>query len=313
MLKTNHLARIDLNLLVLFEAVLEEQHVARAAARLHVSPSAVSHGLGRLRRLLHDPLFLRQPKGVVPTERARELAVPVADILERARVVLASVAPFDARHSQRRFMIGAPDGASAVLLPALLEELRDAAPGIDLGVRNLVGQFDAALTALDERALDLAILPLVDIPARFVSHKLYDEDFVVVRRAGHPVGRHLTLASYCASPHIVVSVTGDPTGPVDRELAKRGKTRRVVLTVSNFFQALAIVAESDLLAALPRHFVARHGRRYRVTASEPPFPFLSAPIRVVAPAVALRDAGLAWLVGAIERSAKHAKMARPGR
>jgi DNA-binding transcriptional LysR family regulator len=311
MLNKTNLARVDLNLLVLFEAVLEERHVARAAVRLHISPSAVSHGLARLRRLLQDPLFLRQPKGVAPTARARELAAPVADILERARQVMESVEPFDAQKSVRRFVIGAPDGASAVVLPSLLEDLRANAPGIDLRVRNLVGQFDLALAALDDRSLDAAIVPLADLPARFVSCKLYDEDFVVVRRAGTPAGKHLTVASYCALPHLVVSATGDTHGPIDRELAKRGKTRRVVLSVSNFLQALALVSETDLAAALPRQFVAKHAAHYRVVTSEPPFPFLSAPLRVVAPQVATLDAGLLWLLDAIERAGKHAKMPRP--
>ena len=213
MLNKINLARIDLNLLVLFEAVLEERHVGRAAGRLHVSASAVSHGLGRLRRLMKDPLFLRQPKGVVPTERARLLAAPVADILERARQVLAKAEVFDPKKSVRRFMIGAPDGASAVILPALLAELRRSAPGIDLGVRNLVGQFDAALTELDERTLDVALLPIPQIPARFVARMLYDEDFIIVRRAGSPAVKAMSVARYVAAPHLVVSLNGDPHGP----------------------------------------------------------------------------------------------------
>jgi DNA-binding transcriptional LysR family regulator len=314
MLNEINLSRIDLNLFVLFEAVLEERHVARAARRLHVSPSAVSHGLGRLRRLMNDPLFLRQPKGVVPTERALALAASVADILERARRLMENAEAFDPARSKRRFMIGAPDGASAVILPPLLAEIRRDAPGIALAVRDLVGhQFAQALVTLDNRELDAAILPLGELPVRFVSRHLYDEDFVVIRRAGHSLGRTLTLASYCSAPHLVVSVSGDPEGPVDRELAKRGKSRRVVLTVSNFMQALAIVSESDLLAALPRHFVAKHAKPYNLLVSEPPFPFLSAPLRVVAPQAALRDAGLVWLIEVIERAAKHAKMARPSR
>jgi DNA-binding transcriptional LysR family regulator len=314
MLNEINLSRIDLNLFVLFEAVLEERHVARAARRLHVSPSAVSHGLGRLRRLMNDPLFLRQPKGVVPTERALALAASVADILERARRLMQNAEAFDPARSKRRFMIGAPDGASAVLLPPLLAEIRRDAPGIALGVRNLVGhQFAQALVTLDNRQLDAAILPLGDLPVRFVSRHLYDEDFVLVRRAGHPLGRNLTLASYCAAPHLVVSISGDPEGPVDHELAKRGKSRRVMLTVSNFMQALAIVSESDLVAALPRQFVAKHGTPYNLVVSEPPFPLLSAPLRVVAPQAALRDAGLVWLLDVVERAAKHAKMARPSR
>jgi DNA-binding transcriptional LysR family regulator len=304
MLNKTDLARIDLNLLVLFEAVLEERHVGRAAGRLHVSASAVSHGLGRLRRLMNDPLFLRQPKGVVPTERARQLAAPVADILERARQVLAKAEVFDPRKSERRFMIGAPDGASAVILPELLAELRRSAPGIDLGVRNLVGQFDAALTELDHRTLDVALLPIPRIPARFVARTLYDEDFVIVRRAGSRAVKAMNVAQYVAAPHLVVSLNGDPHGPIDAQLAKRDMTRRVVLTVSNFMHALAIVSGSDLVCALPRHFVRRHGARYKVVTSEPPFPFLSSPVRAVAPRVALSDGGTAWLLDAIERAAR---------
>src|SRR5262245_45416250 len=107
------LSRIDLNLLVVFHAVLEERHVARAAGRLNVTPSAVSHGLGRLRHLLNDPLFLRTPKGVVPTERALELGDPVAEVLARIGRVVASAVPFDPATTGRRFVIGAPDAVMA--------------------------------------------------------------------------------------------------------------------------------------------------------------------------------------------------------
>lgn len=310
MLNRTNLSRIDLNLLVLFEAVLEEKHVARAANRLNVSPSAVSHGLGRLRRLMQDPLFLRQPKGVVPTERARNLAGPIAEILERARQVMSEAVGFDPATSRRRFAIGAPDGAYGVLLPTLLNEIRRTAPGVDLAVRNLVGNFENAIGDLDERRLDIAIVPLPDIPARFVSRKLYDEDFVLVRRAGRNASRKLTLAQYCASPHLVVSVSGDPTGPVDRELAKRGASRRVVLTVSNFMQALAIVSDSDLVAGLPRQFALKYASLFGASISEPPFPFLSSPLRAVVPEVATRDVGLSWLLDLLEKSAKAATKPR---
>ena len=307
MLNKTNLARIDLNLLVLFEAVLEERHVGRAAVRMHVSPSAVSHGLGRLRRLMHDPLFLRQPKGVVPTDRARQLAAPVADILERARAVLTKAEKFDPAKSARRFVIGAPDGVSAVILPALLADIRRHAPGIDLAVRNLVGQFDDSLAQLDQRMLDVALLPLRDIPARFVARTLYEEDFVIARRAGSVAVRKMSVASYVAAPHLIVSTRGEPQGPLDAELAKRGLSRRVVLTVSNFMHALAIVAESDLICALPRQFVAKQGARYKVVTSEPPFPFLNSPIRLIAPQAGVADRGLAWLIDAIERAAKIAR------
>ena len=138
MLKTAHLSRIDLNLLVLFHVVHEESHVGRAAERLSLTTSAVSHGLGRLRRLLNDPLFLRTPKGVVPSARADELAGPIADIIARAGAVIASAEPFDAARSRRRFTIGAPDAISSVLLTPLLEALARQGPGIDVGIVQLL-------------------------------------------------------------------------------------------------------------------------------------------------------------------------------
>lgn len=135
MLNEIDLSRADLNLLVLFDVVMAERNVSRAADRLHLSPSAVSHGLGRLRRLFNDPLFLRKPKGVVPTVRATDLAAPIADILARVQSVMLLTEPFDPTISSRRFMIGAPDGVSSVFLTPLLTELTKAAPGIDQGNR----------------------------------------------------------------------------------------------------------------------------------------------------------------------------------
>jgi DNA-binding transcriptional LysR family regulator len=277
---------------------------------MNVSPSAVSHGLGRLRRLMQDPLFLRHPKGVVPTDRARQLAEPVADVLERARQVVAQSEEFVPSKSRRRFVLGAPDAVSAVLLPPLIAELRRDAPGIDLGVRSFVGRFEEFLTELDARTLDIALMPGPEVPARFVAHALYQEDFVVVARQGHPLAKQMSLERYAAAPHLMVSVSGDPYGAVDALLAKKKQSRRVVLTVSNFMQALATAAESDLVTALPRHFVAKHASRYPVVVMEPPMSLMSAPVLAVAPAVATRDGGLAWMLGALERAAQSAKTRR---
>ena len=138
MLHEIDLSRIDLNLLVLFEIVIEERHVGRSAQRLNLSPSAVSHGLGRLRSLLGDPLFLRTPKGVVPTERAEELIEPIADILSRVRSVVATAEPFDPSTSTRRYTIGSPDGVSSVFLPQLLEKLAHVAPHVAISIRQLL-------------------------------------------------------------------------------------------------------------------------------------------------------------------------------
>ena len=304
MLNEIELSRADLNLLVLFEVVLKERHVGRAAEKLSLSPSAVSHGLGRLRRLLNDPLFLRTPKGVVPTARAAELAEPIADVLARIRNVVSTAKPFDAATSRRRFTVGAPDAISAVLLPPFLAELRRTAPGIDISARQILPQgrpnWEAAFAELEDRRIDVAIVPeLGDIPARFVAHTIGEEEFVIAMRTGHPFARTPTLERYCAMLHLVTSLSGDSSAYVDRILAGRGLSRRVALTTPNFMLTLALVAETEFVAAMPRSFVATHGVRFGVTSVEAPLPFDRFPIRLIAPKVAMMDAGIAWLFGMV--------------
>lgn len=304
MVKRIDLSRVDLNLLVLFEIVLEERHVGRAANRLNLSRSAVSHGIGRLRRLLNDPLFVRTPTGVVPTDRALELAGRIADLLEQARGVISTAEPFDPATSSRRFTIGAPDGVSAVLLPPLLDAVRQGAPGLDIALRQLspmAGEtaieraWRATFAELETRAMDVAIVPVDGIPSRFHRRVLYDEDFVIVTRDGHPFASDPTLERYCELQHLVVSLTGDPYGFVDSVLAEHGRSRRIALTVPNFMFALAVVAETDLVAALPRRFVARYAQHFGVGWYDPPIPFVRFRLNAVTPRAAMTDAGLAWL------------------
>lgn len=302
MLHEIDLSRIDLNLLVLFETVLRERHVGRAAARLNLSPSAVSHGLGRLRRLLGDPLFLRNPKGVVPTAAAETLAEPVAEILRRVRQVVAGSGRFDPATSRRRFVIGAPDGISTTLLPPLLAEMGRVAPEVDLVLRQAMHPFDAVLAELDARSLDLAILPTDAIPARFAARPAYAEDFVVAIRRGHGLGPAPTLAAYCGAVHVLVSQSGDVQGHVDAVLAGQGLHRRVVLAVPNFLLALAVVGRTDFVAALPRQLVAAHGGRFGVVAAEVPLALRRFPVQAIVPKVALLDAGIAWLLALVEHA-----------
>ena len=304
MMNEINLARIDLNLLALFEVIFGERHLGRAAARLNLTPSAVSHGLSRLRRLLNDPLFLRVPKGVVPTARAVTLAEPIADVLARARNVLAAAEPFDPARSKRRFVIGAPDGLSPVFLSPLLTRLQRSAPGIDIGLRQLLppsgGQsveraWLPALAELERGAMDIAVAPIDRAPPRFVTRVLYEEDFVVVTRKRHPFALRPTLQRFCDARHLVVSMTADPRGFLDEELARQGASRRVALTVPDFGAGLAIVADTDLIAAMPRRFVAIHAARFGVVAREAPLRLRKFSIRATVPRVALMDAGLSWL------------------
>lgn len=299
MLQDIDLSQVDLNLLVLFDVIMRERNVGRAAARLHLSPSAVSHGLARMRRVFHDPLFLKHPKGVVPTDRAGNFAAPIADILERIRGVVASAEGFDARSSTRRFTIGAPDAVFTVILAPLLTALAKLGPHVDLGMRTILPQ--SALVDLDARQADLVLQPLGEIPSRFQAARLYDEEFAIAMRKGHPLASKLTLDRYCAATHVLVSTTGDPRGSVDVGLKKLGRARRVAATVPNFLFALAVVAETDLVAAVPRR-VAGQAERFGVVLAAPPAPLaplMRSGIQVIAARAAMMDPGVAWLFGVV--------------
>jgi DNA-binding transcriptional LysR family regulator len=308
MLHETDLSRSDLNLFVLFEAVMRERHVGRAADALNLSPSAVSHGLSRLRVLLYDPLFLRTPRGVVPTDRALELAGPIDEMLASARRIVASAETFDPGTSSRSFAIGAPDGSTSFLLP-LMEQLRRTAPGIDVRVRQLLPLEGAravgpawatAYTDIDTRLLDVAIGPFEDIPARFEARELWTEDFVVVSRSDHPFRSTPNIDAYCTASHVVVSQTGDAHGFVDWALAEQGLSRRVALTVPGFFMALAVVGATDFLAALPRSFARNHGGSLAV--SELPLAVPKFALKALVSKAALQDAGVAWLLTELSRS-----------
>ena len=305
MLQEIDLSRVDLNLLVLFEAVFRERHVGRAAARLHLSASAVSHGIGRLRRALSDPIFLKHPKGVVPTARAMELAPAVTDILARVRAVVGAALPFDPRESPRRFAVGAPDAIATVVLPPVLAAVRRAAPGVVVNVIDL--EPSATLAALDARTVDVACYPLDELPPRFEGRALYEEDFVIAARTGHALGKKPSLARYAAAQHVLVSPTGAARGFIDDVLAEHGLSRRIALTVPSFLWALTVIGDGDLVGALPRTLLRVHGARFGVTAIEPPLPFGATSVRIVATRAAMTDAGVAWLMQLIQREAPAAR------
>jgi DNA-binding transcriptional LysR family regulator len=305
MLNPIDLSRTDLNLLVLYETVMRERHVGRAANAMNLSPSAVSHGLSRLRALLADPLFIKTPRGVTPTDRALALEAPVAEILARVRGVMSTSGPFEPRTSSRAFTIGAPDGTAAVFLPPLVKLLRREAPRVDIRIRQLMPRqgdpspdtaWRDVFTELDARAMDLAVMPTAAAPARVAMRTLFEEDFVIAARAGHAWLDKPTLSAFVAAEHLVVSHTGDPNGFVDTALAERGLARRVALTAPNFMLALALIDDTNMLAAVPRSFFALHGRRFKLNCAKPPLALPRFALNAFAPKPALQDAGITWLI-----------------
>jgi DNA-binding transcriptional LysR family regulator len=303
MLNETARTRVDLDLLLLFQVVLRERHVGNASRVLHLSPSAVSHGLGRLRALFGDPLFLRTPKGVVPTPRALQLAEPVGDVLGRARQLEEGSRSFAPGRSDRSFAIGTLDAPATWFLPPLLARIQRVAPGIRVEARHFA--LGDAYAELDAHRVDLVVMPLFEpVPARFESRKLYREEFVAVARAGHPFLRRPGLQSYCGARHLLVSPAGGPRGFIDDALAARGLSRQVSIVVPNFLLGMAVLAESDLVATMPRRVVERHAKRFNLRTAPVPLR-LAVPRSVIyaaVPKVALLDAGVAWLFERVQEA-----------
>ena len=305
MLNRAHLARVDLNLLLVFDLLFEERNATRTANRLHLSPSAISHALRRLRALLNDPLFLPTARGMVPTQRAESLAPAVREVLDRASGIVASAEEFDPRTATRSVRIGAPDGAISFIVPKLVREIGEQAPGVDISLLQLLPArtsmspdhaWQDALNDLDGGRLDVALLPHRPSQARFHATELYAEDFVVVAREGHGFARRATPEAFAAAAQVLVSATGDRSGFVDSLLAERGLSRRIALTVPSFHMAIAAIEASDLIGAIPRRFANEAAVSHAIEVVEPPFPLPSSALHAIVPKAALLDPGLVWLL-----------------
>ena len=247
---------LDLNLLRALDALLAERHVTRAATRLGITQSAASHALARLRDALGDPLLVRGPRGaMVPTARAEALAAPLGQALAALAAAIRGGARFDAATARRTFRVATGDYAELVLLPPLVARLARAAPGIDLWVH--VGG-DDVVAALVDGGLDCTIQPQRgrDWPAGCFARPLFTETFTCIVRAGHPAaGQRLTLARYCALPHLLVAPRGTPGSIVDDVLAAAGRSRRVAAAVPHFLVVPHVIAATDLVATLPTRVV----------------------------------------------------------
>jgi DNA-binding transcriptional LysR family regulator len=307
------LAAVDLNLFVLFDALLEERSVTRAARRVGLSQSAASHALARLRELVGDELFVRGPRGMVPTARATSLAAPLRAALSAFGRALAAEPAFDPRSARRSFSVAGGDLSELVLFPPLFARLTELAPGVDL--RALPALVDAAV-ALEAGEIDLAIAPSRSFgrSSAIAEQALFEDGFVCVTAAEHPLARgRLTLERYLGARHAVIAPRGRRGGIVDDRLAAMGRERRVVLTIPHFLAAPYVVAQSDLVLTLP-------ARVARVLAPPLGLAVLRPPLEVPSFTMAMAwhrrtddDAAQRWLRATLLEVARGVRPARPTR
>lgn len=244
---------VDLNLLKALDALLDEGTVTRAAARLAVTQPAVSGMLTRLRESFDDPLFVRSQRGLVPTPRALELAVPIKRVLAEIDSLLQP-ATFEPSNANLTISIAATDYAQRSILMPFLTTLRLRAPGIR--VAALPVDDNRVVSQLEDGELDLAILTPETTPDGLHARHLYDERYVCVMREDHPAAPRMTLDTFCALDHAIVSyVGGGFRGVTDKALAQLGRERRVSLSLTSFLLLLEVLRSSDLIAVVPERLV----------------------------------------------------------
>lgn len=304
---------LDLNLLRVFDEVMAERNLTRAAHNLAMTQPAVSNALKRLRESLGDELVHRAGYGIEPTPAALALWPTVRDALGQLRESLAP-GGFNPAHATRAFVMAMADATAAKVIPGLVDILQNEAPGVNLRVLPLTTRDPREL--LESGAADLAIghfpgviaeltaVHLQETSPRFLHQRLYDGEYVVVMRRGHPLaGQRLDLDAFCAARHLLVSFSGRPFGFVDEALASRSRQRRVVLTVNQFFTAGRVVATTDLLTVLPRHFVGATGMEGELVTQELPLPVPAVHVDALWHRQSAHSSAHRWLRGAVARAA----------
>ena len=269
----------DLNLLKVFDLLMVERNVTRAAARLSMTQPAVSNALRRLREATHEELFVATPTGMAPTAHAQALWPAVRASLDRLHEALEPRG-FDPGADSRTFTLAMADATAALFVPRLVGALESQQAKVDLCIVPLTSRDPRAM--LEQGQADIALGFFPDAGAALAAEgdqatmriePLYRCEYRCVMRRGHPLAAEgaLTLDAYCAAHHLRVSFAGRPRGFVDEALSRLGRQRRVLITVNQFFSAGSVVHQSDLLTVLPRSFIPATGFESQLAARPLPF------------------------------------------
>ncbi len=301
-----HLASIDLNLLRVFDVLLEERSVTRAGARLGLTQSAVSHALNRLRYHLDDELFQRNANRMQPTRRALEIGPSLHAALTQLQGALTP-ADFDPAVSERRFDIIAGAYACAVLMPAVVADLQAQAPNVLLQIGENPPD---VVEQLDSGRIDFVIAGFDQAPDRFVRERLIQEELAWIVRAGHPLASApASLADLVSVPHVVVGGRREATvrsgitvrsswedmGAFESELAKRGMTRKIGVVAPDTFSAMSIVIRSEMAALIPRRLALLSAQSGRLELIEPPYESPPVEVSLLYRRDRLAEPAMAWM------------------
>ncbi|KRE97856.1 LysR family transcriptional regulator [Frateuria sp. Soil773] len=293
------LRRLDLNLLPVFHALMQERHVTRAAERLYLGQPAVSGALKRLRAAFGDPLFVRGRAGMEPTPRALELARQVDALLQGLHGALTANRPFEPQASSRVFRIGSSEAVGAALFPRLVRHLASEAPGVRLVTLDTDRHRVAAM--LERNEIELALGMHDEGPGWLRQRPLFEWRFVCLYNAAliRPRRTKLDLREFLRHPHLLTSFKGELHGYIDEELAALGHARRVLFANPHFATNPFIVRDTAALVTVPDYIARIWSRDLGLAISPLPFPLPAHRVSATWKASMDGDAGLRWLVGTV--------------
>lgn len=242
-----NLCEFDLNLLIAFDAIYKEKNLTHAGQRLHLTQSAMSHALNRLRSVFDDPLFVRQGNQMVTTPLAEDLALNIRQALKLLEVTLEDRGRFDPQHSECTFNIGMGDYTAFVLLPELLYRLKPVAPGIRIRARHLT--FEQRVACLDDGSVDLVIGCTQMFGANIYQQTLFQEKEVCILRKDHPhIGDTLSFEQYVNAEFICFSISDYGNDAIDEQLAEKGVKRKVMLMLEHELAIPKLVSSTNYIA-----------------------------------------------------------------
>jgi len=274
------LGGLDFNLLKVLYALAVKGNMTQAGDYIGLSQPAMSHALKRLRAITGDKLFIRNARGLTMTRHCADIFPGVKRIIDEVEAVVRSHQAFNPKHSPRTFRIGMNDYFSVVLMPRLLERIRHTAPGCVIEVqhmpRTLTGPVKNNRTVmqeyLEDGTIDVAVMTLDSIPARFQSMPLFTERRVCIISADNPaVQSEFTFEKLLELGHVKVTSSPSRRGWIDEYLDTLGRQRRVVALVPHFSAAVAIVGRSDLVAIMPESVARLFEKSHNLILLDPPF------------------------------------------
>jgi DNA-binding transcriptional LysR family regulator len=303
-MKSINLAAIDLNLLVAFEALLEQRSVTKAAEQLQVGQPAMSASLNRLRTLFEDELFVRLGREMQPTLKAQAIAPGILAALQQIRQTFTASQAFEPASSDRAFTIGSSDYTSFVLVPPLLEFSRQAAPSLNF---HLIGfEKDSVGDLLEQGAIEVALGVFPNSPRQTAWEPIFTERFVGIARQGHPGLKHgaMDLETFVRLSHALTTLRRDSVGEIDKALNEQNLERRIALTTPHMLVLPFAIASSDLVAAVPYRVALRMASICNLSVFELPVKTKPWTVSMIWSKLSDQDEAVRWLRDAIKTVCK---------